>query len=588
MRRAHAAQSASSPSLFPFLAVLLCTMGALIVILVLIARQARAVATEAKAETAAPAEADPQVEQQREMLQWQIEQMQSSRAATADDLERSRLELSHREEYLRRLREEFERLMAAAEQLRASDQSTAHERQAADARLKQMQQEIAAAAARLEEARRDAKQQQPSYAIIPYEGPNKTHRRPIYIECRADAVVIQPEGIVLGSRDFQSPLGPGNPLAAALRAAREYITTHQPGSVEHEPYPLLLVRPDGIAAYYKAREAIESWGPDFGYELIGADWQLDFPPADPQLAEVERQAVEQGRRYQQRLAIAAPSRYGRRTPVYGATPTHGGFVEIEDGYGASNGDGESEGFGSPGFGGDGSRFGSGGARPDGGPLGEGNSPHDALAQHGTGPALGSPAGTGGNGGQHGGQPGEASGGGTGDNGYAGSPGAGGPIGAGRPQLGSGGGNSGGGSSQNAGGSGSTTAGESSGSAPQFHMPAQKRGKNWALPNRGRDAVPVSRPVRAICRADQVIVLLDPQQQKTKIVPMPGATADSLDALVSALWRHMDTWGIAGAGMYWRPILVLQPAPGGEQRAEDLRRLLDGSGIVVEQDTEGRP
>ena len=47
-----------------------------------------------------------------------------------------------------------------------------------------------------EEARRVAKGRPDSYAIIPYDGPNQTRRRPIYIECSADAVILQPEGIV--------------------------------------------------------------------------------------------------------------------------------------------------------------------------------------------------------------------------------------------------------------------------------------------------------------------------------------------------------------------------------------------------------
>ena len=56
-----------------------------------------------------------------------------------------------------------------------------------------------------------------------YEGPNQTRRRPIYLECRDDAVMLQPEGIALSESDFEGPMGPGNPLATALRAAREYM-----------------------------------------------------------------------------------------------------------------------------------------------------------------------------------------------------------------------------------------------------------------------------------------------------------------------------------------------------------------------------
>ena len=33
---------------------------------------------------------------------------------------------------------------------------------------------------------------------------------------------------------------------------------------------------------------MKSWGSEFGYELINADWQLKYPPPDPNLAKVGR------------------------------------------------------------------------------------------------------------------------------------------------------------------------------------------------------------------------------------------------------------------------------------------------------------
>ena len=146
---------------------------------------------------------------------------------------------------------------------------------------------------RLAQAQQAAASRPKSYAIVPYDGPNRTRRRPIYIECRGDAVVLQPENIVFTEADFDEPLGPGNPLAAAVRAAREQMLLQ--GSVDPqnagEPYPLLLVRPAGIAAYDAALAAMKSWGSEFGYELINDDWQLKYPPPDPNLAK----AVDPGR-----------------------------------------------------------------------------------------------------------------------------------------------------------------------------------------------------------------------------------------------------------------------------------------------------
>ena len=160
----------------------------------------------------------------------------------------------------------------------------------------------------LDETKRQVSERSRSFAIIPYFGPNQTRRRPIYIECRADKVILQPEGIELKPSDFEGPPGPGNPLAAALRAAREHISQVDRMHVEKagEPYPLLLVRPDGILAYYIARNAMSSWGAEFGYEFIGDDWKLAFPAVDPQLAEVEQQAVGEARvRIQYAMALGA-------------------------------------------------------------------------------------------------------------------------------------------------------------------------------------------------------------------------------------------------------------------------------------------
>src|SRR5690606_38341549 len=87
-----------------------------------------------------------------------------------------------------------------------------------------------------------------SYAIVPYTGPHGTHRKPVYIECSGDGVTIQPEGIQFSRSDFSATSWPGNPLAAALRASREYLQDrHGNGDFSTaDAYPLLIVRPSGI------------------------------------------------------------------------------------------------------------------------------------------------------------------------------------------------------------------------------------------------------------------------------------------------------------------------------------------------------
>ena len=110
-----------------------------------------------------------------------------------------------------------------------------------------------------------------------------------------------------------------NPLAATLAAVRAYVT-HRNGydpKRDGEPYPLLLVRPDGIIAYAVARAAIKASYTEFGYELIGADWKLRFPDPDLGLARAASGALADARVRQRRLiaTMPPPSRRGSK-PVY--------------------------------------------------------------------------------------------------------------------------------------------------------------------------------------------------------------------------------------------------------------------------------
>src|SRR5262249_48901318 len=152
--------------------------------------------------------------------------------------------------------------------------------------------------------RYQAANRQPVYAVVPFEGMYRTNRRPIYIECREDEIILQPEGIVFTRADFlgSGPWNTSNPLASALRAAQDYWrgAPREAPSIPNDPYPLLLVRPDGIRAYQIAFAALNSWISDFGYELIGQDWKIDYPTRPmPELAEAETRAVEGARQHLQ-------------------------------------------------------------------------------------------------------------------------------------------------------------------------------------------------------------------------------------------------------------------------------------------------
>jgi len=306
--------------LFPFLAVLLCTMGALIVVLIVIARQARIQVAEDIDDSPQRAE----LETQKADLKWRIEMLRESRTKTLAQLEKQREELSHLEDHSRRLRSQLEELEHARSEFEKLAAGGDVETERLKREIDEISAKIAAKERELDDAMKKRGKGGQSYAVVPYHGPNETRRRPIYIECRSDGVVLQPEGIVLTEKDFEGDLGPGSPLVSALRAAREYLSRNQLPGEEGAPYPLILVRPDGIVAYEVVQASMESWGSEYGYELVGDDWELDFPPADPKLTLAMRQAIGEGRLRQAYLAHAAPRlRSATGHHSYRASPTGG-------------------------------------------------------------------------------------------------------------------------------------------------------------------------------------------------------------------------------------------------------------------------
>ena len=245
MKRSRVKQSSGGFSLFPFLAVLLCTVGVLIVMLVLIVQMARVDAAE-DADTSHPLQPPDQQQVAKEDFEWRRELLEQQRNQVQDEMASKRLELSHLEEHIRELERRWQELREAAADLQRRTRGQDAGQDASLAELEKLQQEIRTAQAQLEAAKEQVAKRPTSYAIVPYNGPNGTQRRPIYIECTSQGVIIQPEGIVLESKDFDGPLGPGNPLDAALRGIREhYARTGSLGS-QGEPYPLLIVRPAAL------------------------------------------------------------------------------------------------------------------------------------------------------------------------------------------------------------------------------------------------------------------------------------------------------------------------------------------------------
>jgi hypothetical protein len=320
-RARHGAQI----SLFPFLAVLICIMGALVVLLVLmVARvgpEAQAVAAEALAPGAAVAtlERDKKLQEQLEDAQWRRELLEQQRTEKAQELSEGRDKLAHLENHIRELQDQAKTLLERAKEIDEGRQLRDQDLAVARLEVAQLQSQIATRKTELEQKRKEQAAKEQSYALIPYDGPNGTRRRPIYIECTAAGIVLQPEGIVFGPEDFNGPMDPGNPLDAALRTLREYLARAQGGGAG-SPYPLLVVRPSGVVAYSAARSALKSWDDEFGYELISEEKRLEFGQPDRALVEQLDRAVATARARQKALALAMPRRFQGDEPLASFSP----------------------------------------------------------------------------------------------------------------------------------------------------------------------------------------------------------------------------------------------------------------------------
>jgi hypothetical protein len=600
-------------TLFPFLAVLICTMGSLIVLLVVMVQQAKASAVDvSRQRTAQQAQQQQQRTQQQEQLQreqedlqWQLHILRGSRAQTAEQLEDRRRELSHLEDVIRDLEQQLKLVVAEAEQMKQHHPLDRDSLADAQQRIEQLKREIDQTRQEIEATRLRLETQEVSYAIVPYEGPHGTHRRPIFVECLEDRIVLQPEGIELLSEDFREPITDDNPLASALRAKREYLADVLREEDDH-PYPLLVVRPEGARAYAAARAAMKSWQAEFGYELVDAALPLEYPVADPALTALMRRAVDQARARRKYLQSIAPARFGRPDSVL--RPSHQGGFERQPA--ASSGPapaslGEPDAFAqsdritdeTDAAGGTDNWSGIG-PEPEVGGAGESESwaadrASSALA---SGNPLGNPSATADSfsneatatGGRQTDFPSDGSG--AGQPGSQGAPAAtranaqvsGSPKGPTSPSAvaGSGGPMSVGGSEALGPGAGGALPSPSFSAAGNL---SETRGRDWALPENALGATGITRPIRIACHSDRLVLLPeDRAKEKLEVLRVEGQLQDQVDELVSRVWQRVETWGIAGPGMYWKPVLVAEVAPSGEQRYVELARLLHDSGITVKR------
>ncbi len=597
-------RSENAASLFPFLAVLLCTMGAMVVLLVAMAHVARDKAEQQAEAQAALAQAADTPEQQlaRQRLaeaQTYRDRLGKVRSQAAAQLEEEQTKLTGIEDHIRRLQDEVETLRTEAMELIALEEEHYDDQAMAEQELERLQELTKMLTDEIVELEEQAAGRQRRYAIVPMrDEATGTHRPAVYFECRADGVLLQPEGIKLTREDFLPPVHVSSPLAAAVRTIKQYYADHPEARGVGEaglPYPLLVVRPDGISAYHAARAVLESINDEYGYQPVAEEWPLEYEAPNPMLAEQVAAAIELARAEREQLAEAAPQLFRRGNAGWawshgrrgGGGSSHGSLLGSSQGDGGGDG-GSDNPFANVNFG----SAGAPGMEEQGGASGyaEGN---EAVAT-GEAPALGSAEEqTEQTAGQYrensssqstayalGESPsGDASGEGSlgaeqvaSSDTVAASPEEGpaeGPAGQG------------GGSSREAGATASASAqadaqaqAASSQATPSATAGNSSEEGDGEAEEDGRSGIPIRRTIELAVDADQIVF---PSGETIEFV---GPTRTHAPQVAAALKRHAGSWGIAGQGFYWKPSLILNTAANGQARANELAQLLRGAGIKV--------
>lgn len=321
MRRTTSSQG-QPVSLFPFLAVLICMMGALVLLLLGLTstmrqRLSRPILASIPTPSAPVGLGEDLVRPPSPPLPGDFDRGALEEARMRRDQERR----AHWQGVLESLTEERDRLQRLVEdqkrerarrqteldELRSrlethSNQSVSSQASVGmlEERQKQSEQELQSLAKRialternLEELRLRQADSGNAHAILPYDGRSGTVRRPIYIECTEKGYRFLPEDVFVGPNELKGATPRSNALAFGAKALLRYWTlrnVRDPGR-NPRPYLLLIVRPGGIFAYDAARQLLSRLETSFGYELVEDEIQLQKLPPDPQAVALLKDAI---------------------------------------------------------------------------------------------------------------------------------------------------------------------------------------------------------------------------------------------------------------------------------------------------------
>lgn len=368
MSRRHRTNTAAV-SLFPFLDVLVCTMGSLILLLLVATSRIRAAAVE-KAKQAAiqeraksvepptpvPApivlatEPEPEVDPTTEW-KTRIEQLAEERDALRNQLSQSKNRLATAQSAVMRTKVKAASTEDRLKEIRSQQEKSASERQRLQAEIDSLQSDLTDAEQRLTKAVERQQTAKSKFAFMPFDGRTGTTKRPILIECTQDCIRFLPEDVRLSPADLNGFTTGFNPLLIASRELvhywKAYERVHSEGAdptkdadsfetdlaalndKEREPYVLLLIRPNGAVAFHIAKSFLTQLKVPHGYELITDDMEIDSSSPDPEAKQICQAAVTQALSERDKVLLALARQRDLQKDQLQLDPTARTFVPKE-------------------------------------------------------------------------------------------------------------------------------------------------------------------------------------------------------------------------------------------------------------------
>ncbi len=340
-RRANA--TTTGLSLFPFLDVLICTMGSLILLLIVITKKVQPAIAEKVRQAAmttaiepprsnSSAENSPVVaesdsvpdddspdDDSLNLWRTQIESLAAERDDARDQLDGLERRLVAAQSAMLRTQQQAatkqERLKAA----RGTQQQAETDCERLQSEVAAMRGELLAAEQRLTEAKERHRTAKSKFAFVPFDGRTGTTRRPILIECTDQFIRFVPEDVRLTPAELNGFTSGFNPLLIASRELIHYWNAYDRmyadeadasasadasqdslnkdslnnGTPGKEPYVLLLVRPTGAVSFHIAKGLLTQLKIPHGYELLDDDMELELAEPSRDAKKICQQAIAQ-------------------------------------------------------------------------------------------------------------------------------------------------------------------------------------------------------------------------------------------------------------------------------------------------------